>query len=66
MPTDKLILDHVFDHEQSQPERIYLSQPIGQGRVVDYRWGEVLDQSRRMAAHLQNLGLPRGDRKSVV
>ncbi len=66
LPTDKLILDHVYDHEQSQPDRIYLSQPIGHGRVIDYRWGEVLNQSRRMAAHLQNLGLPRGARIAIV
>ena len=66
MPTDKLILDHVYDHEQSQPERIYLTQPVGQGRVIDYRWREVLDQARRMAAHLQNLGLPHGARVAIV
>ncbi len=66
MPTDKLILDHVLDHEQNQPDRIYLTQPIGQGRVIDYRWGEVLDQSRRMAAHLQNLGMPRGARIAIL
>ena len=66
MYTDKLILDHVYDHEQSQPDRIYLSQPIGHGRVIDYRWGEVLNQSRRMASHLQNLGLPRGARIAIL
>ena len=28
---DKLILDHVLDHEASQPDRVYLTQPVGGG-----------------------------------
>ena len=66
MTADKLILDHVFDHEQAQPKRIYLTQPIGQGRVIDYRWGQMLDEARRMAAHLQNLGIARGARIAIL
>jgi len=57
---DKLILDHVLDHEASQPERIFLTQPLGGGAVADYTWAQVLDQARRMAAHLQAQGFPRG------
>ena len=35
-----------------------MTQPYPDGRVVDYRWREVADQVRRMAAHLQSLNLP--------
>ena len=67
MPTTtKLMLDHVFDHEAKQPDRIYLTQPLGAGRVADYTWAQVLDQARRMAAHLQSLGLPRGARIAIL
>ena len=66
MNADKLILDHVFDHEQRQPKRIYLTQPIGQGRVIDYRWGQLLEEARRMAAYWQNLGLAPGARVAIV
>jgi len=66
MPEDKLILDQVLDHEASHPDRVYLTQPIGSGRVVDYTWGQVLDQSRRMAAHLQSRGFPRGARIAIL
>ncbi|HYN60440.1 MAG TPA: AMP-binding protein [Rubrivivax sp.] len=66
MATDKLILDYVYEHEASQPERIYLTQPIGGGRVIDYSWAQVLDQSRRMAAHLQSRGLGRGDQIAIL
>lgn len=66
MPEPRLILDHVYAHEAAHPERIYLTQPLGGGRVSDYSWRQVLDQSRRMAAHLQSLGLPRGARVAIL
>jgi DNA helicase-2/ATP-dependent DNA helicase PcrA len=50
-----LILDHVYQHEAAQPDRVFLTQPVGGGEVVDYTWAQVLDQARRMAAHLQSL-----------
>ena len=51
--TDPLILDHVDKHEAAQPDRIHRTQPIGGGRVINRCRAEVLDQARRMAAHLQ-------------
>jgi long-chain acyl-CoA synthetase len=66
MSSTKLILDHVYDHEAQHAERVYLTQPLGQGRVADYSWGQVLDQSRRMAAHLQSRGFPRGARIAIL
>ena len=62
----KLILDHVYEHEAGQPGRIFLTQPLGGGRVADYTWAQVLEQSRRMAAHLQSLDLPRGARVAIL
>jgi long-chain acyl-CoA synthetase len=66
MNQDKLILDHVFDHEDKLAERVYLTQPIGDGRVVDYTWAQVLDQARRMAAHLQMRGYEPGARIAIL
>jgi len=63
---DKLILDHVLDHEAKQPESVYLTQPLGGGAVADYTWAQVLDQARRMAAHLQAQGFPRGARIAIL
>jgi len=62
----RLILDQVFDHEASHPDRVFLTQPIGGGQVTDYTWGQVLDQSRRMAAHLQSRGFARGARIAIL
>ena len=61
-----LILDHVYEHETQLADRIYLTQPQGHGRVIDYTWAQVVDQSRRMAAHLQSLGFPRGARIAIL
>jgi len=63
---DKLILDHVYSHEAAHPDRIYLSQPVGGGVVVDYTWAQVLEQARRMAAHLRSRGLGSGDRIAIL
>ena len=57
MAEQKLILDYIYQHEAAQPDRVFLTQPVGGGRLVDYTWGQTLDQARRMAAHLQNRGL---------
>jgi long-subunit acyl-CoA synthetase (AMP-forming) len=62
----KLILDYVYEHEAAQPDRVYLTQPVGAGRVVDYTWAQVLDQSRRMAAHLRSRGLGHGDKIAIL
>jgi long-subunit acyl-CoA synthetase (AMP-forming) len=66
MTTPKLILDYVYEHEATQPGRIYLTQPIGGGQVVDYSWAQVLDQARRMAAHLRSRGLGPGDQIAIL
>ena len=62
----RLILDHVYSHAATQPERLFLTQPIGDREVIDYTWGQVVDQARRMAAHLQSTGLPRGARVAIL
>lgn len=66
MGQTRSILDYAIDHADRHPDRIYLSQPVGGERVVDYTWGQVLDQSRRMAAHLQGHGFPRGARIAIL
>ncbi len=62
---DVLALQRLYYWERTAPNQVALTQPTGDGRVRDYTWGEVLDQSRRMAAHLGNLGLQRGDRIAI-
>ncbi len=66
MTATKTILDHVYDHEAAQPDRVFLTQPVGAGQVVDITWGQALDEARRMAAHLKESGLRAGDRVAML
>jgi long-chain acyl-CoA synthetase len=66
MSHPQLMLDYIYNHEATHPEAVYLTQPIGGGQVVDYTWAQTLDQARRMAAHLQSLGLEPGARIAIL
>jgi len=66
MPAQTLLLDHIYAHETNEASRVFLTQPIGGGQVVDYTWAQVMDQSRRMAAHLQSRGFPPGARIAML
>ena len=63
---DTLALQRLYHWERTAPDRVVLSQPVGGGVVRDYTWREVLDQSRRMAAHLQSLALPPGSTIAIL
>jgi long-chain acyl-CoA synthetase len=66
MQEHRLILDHVYDHEAAYRDQLFLTQPLGSGQVAEYTWGQVLDSSRRMAAHLRSLGMPPGSRIAML
>lgn len=66
MANAKLILDYVYDHEQARADTVFLTQPTGGGQVTDYTWAQVMDQSRRMAAHLKSLKLEPGARVALL
>jgi len=65
-PAHPLILDRVYEHEAQRASQVYLTQPTGGGQVVDYTWAQVMDQSRRMAAHLQGRGFEPGARVAIL
>jgi long-subunit acyl-CoA synthetase (AMP-forming) len=64
--TTKLILDHIYQHEKERAQQVYLTQPLGAGRVVDYTWAQTMDQARRMATHLQSMGFVPGARIAIL
>ncbi len=66
MAEQKLILDYIYEHEAAHPEKVYLTQPTGGGKVIDYNWSQVLDQARRMATHLQSRGLGTGSHIAIL
>ncbi len=63
---DALALQRLYHWEATAPGKVAFTQPMGGGVVRDYTWGEVADQARRMAAHLQGLGVQPGDRVALI
>ncbi len=64
--TQHLLLDYIYDHEAARTNEVYLTQPIGNEKVIDYTWGQTLDQARRMATHLKSLNLEPGARIAIL
>ena len=63
---DALALQRMYHWESTAPERLVFTQPLGGGAVTEYTWRQVMDQVRRMAAHLQSQGLQPGDKVALL
>ena len=62
----RLALDDAYHWEQTAPDRLWLTQPIGNGEVQTYSWAQGIDQARRMAAHLKSLDFEPGSRIAIT
>ena len=60
MRDDATLLDFAYGWEGAGADRRWLTQPMGEGRVETWTWKQGMDEVRRMAAHLESLGLPPG------
>ncbi|MFC7459569.1 AMP-binding protein [Hydrogenophaga defluvii] len=63
---DLLALQRLYHWEQADPSRITLTQPMGDGNTQTWTWGQVADQTRRMAAHLQAQGWAPGSKVAIL
>jgi long-chain acyl-CoA synthetase len=63
---DENVLHDFYRIAAERRDDVYLTQPVGGGRSEDFTFGRVLDEARRMAAHLGSLGLPPGSRIAIV
>ena len=61
----KTLLDWFYEWEKTQPDKIYLRQPIGE-HFNDYSWGQVGQQARRLVTYLHSLNLPVGSNIGLV
>ena len=68
VPVDasQLALQRLYHWEQAEPQRVVFTQPMGGGAVQTFTWGQVMDQARRMATHLQAQGVQPGDRVALI
>ena len=69
VPSSALPLQRLYHFETHAPGQGVFTHPMG-GFLgwagVELTWGEVMDQARRMAAHLRQLGLPPGSRITIL
>jgi long-subunit acyl-CoA synthetase (AMP-forming) len=61
-----LPLEVFFERESRHPNKTYLIQPQGGGRVEQLTWAEVGEQARRAASWLRSLELPQGSKISII
>jgi long-chain acyl-CoA synthetase len=66
MEQAKLMLDYLYSHETTRANEVFLTQPVGNGQVVDYTWQQVMDQARRMATHLKAQNFESGARIAIL
>ena len=64
--SDALALQRLYHWERTAPSKRLFVQPVGDGRVREWTWGEALIETRRMAAHLRALDLPPGSSIALV
>ncbi|AQG79715.1 AMP-binding protein [Spirosoma montaniterrae] len=53
----KTLVESFYQWEQQRPTNVYLRQPVGDS-YIDFTWGEVGQQARRLATYINSLGLP--------
>ena len=63
---EALALQRLYHWERTEPDRVVLTQPMGGGIVKDFTWRALMDETRRMAAHVKGLGLEPGARIGIL
>ncbi len=61
-----LPLEALYKHEKERPDDVYMIQPLGGDKVREYTWKTVVDECRRMAAHLKARDFEPGSTISIV
>jgi long-subunit acyl-CoA synthetase (AMP-forming) len=54
----KTQLNRLYEHEKNRADEVWLTQPMGGGKVRDITFAEAMNEARKMAAHLRSLDLP--------
>ncbi len=53
-----LPLEKVLHWEKAKAGEIYMTQPMGNGEVVEFTWQRAVGEARRMASYIKSLNLP--------
>jgi len=65
-PSSSLALQRLYHWERTTPDRTAFTQPMGGGLLKEFTWKDVVDESRRMAAFLQQQGFEPGSRIAIL
>ena len=68
---DALALQRLYHWEKTMPNKLVFTQPYdgaakGTGQVRTWTWQQAMDETRRMAAHLKSLNLPKGSHIALI
>ncbi len=63
---DDLVLHRFYRVARERPDAIYMTQPLGGGRLDHYSFARALDEARRVAAYLRSLNLPPGSQIAIA
>jgi len=63
---ESLALQRLYHWEATAPNRLILTQPMGGGRVQNFTWAQAMDQARRVAQYLRDVGIEPGDRVALI
>ncbi len=61
-----LPLQRLYHWERERADKIFLTQPLGGGAVLDLSWAQAADQARRMANWLKTQGWPAGSKIAIL
>lgn len=66
VPDSALALQRLYHLERTAADRVAFTQPMGGGVVRELTWREVMDQVRRVAAHLKDRGFAPGSNIALL
>jgi long-chain acyl-CoA synthetase len=66
-----LALQRLYHWEKTSPDKLLFTQPYdgaskGGGQVRTWTWKQAMEETRRMAAHLKSLNLPKGSHIALI
>ena len=62
----KTLLQFIYEHEKNLADRIWLTQPMGNGVLQTFTWTQAIGEARRMATFLRDRGYPPGSRIAIL
>ncbi len=63
---EKLLLQQAYAKEKSRADKLYLTQPMGNGKLETYSWARFMDEARRVAAYIRAQNFPEKSQIAII